>query len=59
MGITFDEAMAEVTAAGGQFEIGDAIINGSAQKVFVKAPPNLGTLFVHLPLLPEQVPTGR
>ncbi len=45
MGISFDEAMAQVTASGGQFEVGDAIINGAPQRVFVNAPPNLSAFF--------------
>ncbi len=45
MTISFDEAAAQVTAAGGPLEVGDAIINGAHQRVFVKAPPNLGFLF--------------
>ena len=45
MGITFHEAIAQVTAAGGQFEVGDAMINGAAQRVFVNAPPNLGSFY--------------
>ena len=36
MAITFDEAVAQVTGPG-QFEIGDAIVNGSLQRVFVNA----------------------
>ena len=48
MAITFDEAVAQVTGPG-QFEIGDAIVNGSLQRVFVNAPPNLGPLFQTAP----------
>ncbi|MCU1366492.1 MAG: AMP-dependent synthetase and ligase [Ilumatobacteraceae bacterium] len=49
MTITFEAAAAQVTAAGSPLEIGDAIINGAAQKVFVNAPPNLGVLFQAAP----------
>ncbi|MCU1391838.1 MAG: fatty acid--CoA ligase [Ilumatobacteraceae bacterium] len=49
MTISFDEAAAQVTAPGGPLEIGDAIVNGAHQKVFVKAPPNLGLLFQAAP----------
>ena len=45
MGITFDEAVAQVTVAGGQFEVGDAVVNGAHQRVFVNAPSNLGFFF--------------
>jgi len=49
MGISFEEAVAQVCADGGPFEIGDAVINGAGQRVFVKAPPNLGFLFQAAP----------
>src|SRR3954452_6281033 len=49
MGMTFEEAVAEVTAARGAFEIGDAVINGAHQRVFVNVPPNLGALFQAAP----------
>src|SRR4051794_24076418 len=49
MGITFEDAVAEVTVAGGLFEIGDAVINGAHQQVFVNVPPNLGALFQAAP----------
>ncbi len=49
MSVSFDEAMAQVCAAGGPLEIGDAIINGSPQRVFVNAPPNLTYLFQAAP----------
>ena len=49
MGISFGEALAQVTAAGGQFEVGDAIVNGALQRVFVNAPPNLGAFFTMAP----------
>ncbi|HEY4333827.1 MAG TPA: AMP-binding protein, partial [Ilumatobacteraceae bacterium] len=45
MGISFDEAVADLCVAGGPFEIGDAVVNGVSQRVFVNAPPNLGVLF--------------
>src|SRR5262245_60973605 len=45
MGISFDDAVAQVTAAGGPFEIGERVINGAPQNEFVKAPPNLGVVF--------------
>src|SRR5215203_1640214 len=49
MGMTFEEAVAEVTAAGGPFEIGDAVVNGAHQRVFVNVAPNLGALFEAAP----------
>ena len=49
MGITFDEAMGQTTAAGCQFEIGDALINGAMQRVFVNAPPNLTAFYAAAP----------
>ena len=49
MGITFDEAMGQTTAAGSQFEIGDALINGAMQRVFVNAPPNLTAFYAAAP----------
>jgi len=49
MGISFEEAVAQVCADGGPFEVGDAVINGAQQRVFVKAPPNLGFLFQAAP----------
>ncbi|MEO6123774.1 MAG: class I adenylate-forming enzyme family protein [Ilumatobacteraceae bacterium] len=49
MTITFDEAMAQVCAPGTMFEVGDAIINGAPQRLFVNAPPNLGALFQAAP----------
>lgn len=45
MGISFDEAMSQVTVPGGQFEVGDAIIQGAPQRVFVNAPTNLSVFF--------------
>jgi long-chain acyl-CoA synthetase len=45
MAIAFDEAMAQVCVPGGMFEVGDAVINGAPQRLFVNAPPNLGALF--------------
>ncbi len=45
MAITYDEAISRVCSVGGPFEIGQAVINGADQRVFVNAPPNLGLLF--------------
>ncbi len=49
MAITFEEAVAQVCAVGGPFEIGDSVVNGSPQRVFVKVPPNLAALFMAAP----------
>jgi long-chain acyl-CoA synthetase len=45
MAISFEEAVAQVCVPGTLLEIGDAIINGAHQRVFVNAPPNLGFLY--------------
>ena len=49
MGITYQEAIATVTAAGGPLEIGHREIFGIDHRVFVNAPPNLGSLFQAAP----------
>lgn len=49
MGITFEEAIATVTASPGPLEIGHREIFGIDQRVFVNAPPNLGALFQAAP----------
>lgn len=45
MGITFEEAMLQATAPGAQFEVGEAVVQGTMQRVFVNAPPNLAAFF--------------
>ena len=45
MGISYEDAIATVTAAGGPLELGHREIFGIDHRVFVNAPPNLGALF--------------
>jgi len=45
MAMTFEEAVAQVTAPGGMFETGDGVVSGVEQRVFVHTPPNMRSLF--------------
>ncbi len=45
MTMTFDEAIAEITAPGGPFEIGELTIEGQRQRVFTGLPASLRALF--------------
>jgi len=41
MAMTFEEAVAQVTAPGTMFETGDGVVSGVEQRVFVHTPTNM------------------
>jgi len=45
MGMTFDQACAQICGDGSMFEIGEAEVRGQRTKVFKNAPPNVRSLF--------------
>jgi long-chain acyl-CoA synthetase len=45
MGLTYDEALAVVTAPGERFEVGTAVVRGAETKLFVNAPSSLRDAF--------------
>ncbi len=47
--MTYAEAVAEVTAPGGRFELGTAEVGGTVLPVFTQAPPSLRTIFESWP----------
>lgn len=51
---TYDEAIAEVTVAGGPFEIVETSVLGVDMKVFKNCPPSLRDLFASMKLRPDQ-----
>ena len=45
MGISYEEAIAQITGPGGPFEITEALIRGERLRVFKNTPPSLRSLF--------------
>src|SRR5213593_2134019 len=45
MGISYDEAIAQITGPGGPFEITEALIRGERLRVFENTPPSLRSLW--------------